>query len=150
MQYEFIMHFMVPVEFSMSAKSPRAILIKYVLIVHSALVSFSSFSHKTLLLFQAENFLDLDVRREASQFARELMQFTVSPVSHENYERRGWRVFCDSGVTDFSEGQYNRSLQSSFGLQIATGVLRFFVWLLFRFSKPVILLLFGYLLKFLQ
>ena len=45
-QYEFIMHFMVPVEFSMSAPSPWAVLIKYVLIVHSALVSFSSFSHK--------------------------------------------------------------------------------------------------------
>lgn len=71
MQYEFIMHFMVPVEFSMSAQSPRAILIKYVLIVHSALVSFSSFSHKnTLLLFQAENFLDFDVPREAPQFTR--------------------------------------------------------------------------------
>lgn len=51
-QYEFIMHFMVPMEFSMSAKSPRAILIKYVLIVHSALVSFLPFLIKHCYCFR--------------------------------------------------------------------------------------------------
>lgn len=86
------------------------------LIVHSALVSFSSFSHKILrLLFQAEHFFDLDVPREA-------LQSTVSLLSRENCERRGWRVFCDNGVSDFVQGQYDRGLQSHFGLQTTTGV----------------------------
>lgn len=74
---------------------------------------FSSISHKSIpFLFQAENLLDLNVSRKASQFARDLMHFTLSSVSCENRERRGWRVLCGHGASSSGQGQYNTGLQA--------------------------------------
>lgn len=81
LQYEFIMHFVIPVEFLMSAPSPCAVLMKcctftqYCNSIHCPLESFSSFSHKILPWFQAENFLGSVVPREVLQSKREFMKF---------------------------------------------------------------------------
>lgn len=146
MQYEFIMHFMVPEEFSMSAQSTRAILIKYVLIVHSALVSFSLFSHKThCYCFRMKIFWTCTCQGKHCS-----LQFHQSAM-------KTMRERAESSVTMEFLILVRASITGAYHLLFVCRLLQVCRFVFFSFgyffvlvsiSQPVILLLFSYLLRF--
>lgn len=144
MQYEFIMHFMVPEEFSMSAQSTRAI---------SALVSFSLFSHKThCYCFRMKIFWTCTCQGKHCS-----LQGNSCSLQFHQSAMKTMREGAESSVTMEFLILVRASITGAYHLLFVCRLLQVCRFVFFSFgyffvsvsiSQPVILLLFSYLLRF--